>query len=336
MSSPTRRILTINSHEAWVHQLGYLGDAIDLVDGMPGRYCASWDTRIRPIPEHARLIALEDALAEQRKSGARRYDCVVAHNVTDLMDLKEARGPRLLVLHVTLEGRVRNEGAAAVPPGFAQTVKQYLDMMGGQAMAVSQLKQRSWNIGAPIVPCGVDVDGYLPHDGRLAAGIRVANQIGARREILHWSFHEQAFRDVPMRLVGHNPDMPGVAPADHWDHLKKLLSEHRFFVHTAHPELEEGYNMATVEAMAAGLPVLGNRHPASPIEHGKSGFLSDDPDELADHAKTLLRDPELARRMGQAARETARARFSIAQFVDNFRAVARMAERNWNRRNAGG
>lgn len=314
-----------------MYQLGYLGDAIDLIDGMPGRYCSSWDTRIRPIPPNARLIGLEDALAEQRKPDARPYDCIVAHNVTDLMDLKEARGPRLLVLHVTLEGRVRNEGASAVPPGFARTVQQYLDMVGGQAIAVSALKAKSWNIGARIVPCGVDVDGYLPHDGSVAAGIRVANQIGARREVLHWSFHERAFRDVPIRLVGHNPDMPGVAPSDDWDHLKRLLSQHRFFVHTAHPELEEGYNMATVEAMAAGLPVLGNRHPASPIEHGKTGYLSDDPDELADYAKALLRDPELATTMGRAARETARARFSIAQFVENFRGAARSAERHWKR-----
>ena len=37
----TKRILTINSHEAWVHQLSYLDDvALDIVDGAPGRYCA--------------------------------------------------------------------------------------------------------------------------------------------------------------------------------------------------------------------------------------------------------------------------------------------------------
>jgi hypothetical protein len=335
MSSPARRILTINSHEAWVHQLGYLGVAIDLIDGMPGRYCSSWDLRIRPVPENARLVGLEEVLAEQRKAGARPYDCIVAHSVTDLMDLKGARGPRLLVLHVTLEGRVRNEGAAAVPPGFTDTVRQYLEMVGGLAIAVSQLKATSWNIGAPIVPCGVDVDGYPPHQGTLAAGIRVANQIGARREILAWSFHERAFRDVSVRLVGHNPDMPGVAPADNWGHLKSLLSQHRFFVHTAHRELEEGYNMATVEAMAAGLPVLGNRHPSSPIEHGVTGFLSDDPDELGEHAKMLLGDPALAQKMGRAARETARARFSIAQFVTRFREVMRLADRNWRRRGAG-
>ena len=35
----TKRILTINSHEAWVHQLSYLDDVtLDIVDGAPGRF----------------------------------------------------------------------------------------------------------------------------------------------------------------------------------------------------------------------------------------------------------------------------------------------------------
>ncbi|HEY3595750.1 MAG TPA: glycosyltransferase, partial [Polyangiaceae bacterium] len=79
-------------------------------------------------------------------------------------------------------------------------------------------------------------------------------------------------------------------------------------------------------------PVLGNRHPSSPIEHGISGFLSDDPDELAEHAKMLLRDPERASEMGRAARETARTRFSIARFTTGFREVIQMAQRKWKLR----
>ena len=61
--------------------------------------------------------------------------------------------------------------------------------------------------------------------------------------------------------------------------------------------------MATLEAMAAGLPVLGNPHPTSPIEHGVSGFLSDDPAELHASAERLLQDRELAVHMGKEARK---------------------------------
>ena len=94
--------------------------------------------------------------------------------------------------------------------------------------------------------------------------------------------------------------MDRVHPADDWDHLKQIFSQHRFYIHTADPRLEDGCNMATLEAMAAGLPVLGNRHPTSPVEHGVSGWLSDDPVELRAYALRLLDDHDLARRMGVA------------------------------------
>ena len=76
--------------------------------------------------------------------------------------------------------------------------------------------------------------------------------------------------------------------------------------------------MATVEAMAAGMPILGNRHPCSLVEHGLSGFLSDDPDELRKYARMLLEDRDLAAKMGQEAQKTVTERFSKDKFKEAF------------------
>ena len=76
--------------------------------------------------------------------------------------------------------------------------------------------------------------------------------------------------------------------------------------------------MASIEAMAAGLPVLGNIHPSSPIKHGISGFLSDDPLELNNYAKLLLNDKDLAIKMGSKAREAVFDKFSLENFKNNF------------------
>ena len=167
-------------------------------------------------------------LAEQT-AGSAPYDCLVAHSGPDLLDLKTIAGPRILVLHVTLEGRARNEGKSEVPPGYAQMVRDYLAAVGGHAVAVSPLKASSWSLGADVVPFAVDVDAYPEYDGSVAAGIRVSNQISARKDYLYWDFYERAFHDISMRIVGHNPDMPGVEPSRNWDDLKSLLSSHRFF-----------------------------------------------------------------------------------------------------------
>jgi glycosyltransferase involved in cell wall biosynthesis len=87
--------------------------------------------------------------------------------------------------------------------------------------------------------------------------------------------------------------------------------------------------MASVEAMAAGLPVLGNRHPTSPIKHGISGFLSDNPAELRKFATILLEDKELANMMGQQARKTAIEEFPISRFARAFNLSIEKARDKW-------
>lgn len=321
------RILTPNCHEAWVHQLGVLNHHdLEIIDGLPNRYTKQWDQGIRPVPDNARLISLEEALHSTDP-----YDCIIVHNMTDLMDVKTIPGPRILVLHATLEGRIASEKANFSTTSIQKTLKTYMNQMGGHCIAVSRMKGKSWGFREDIVPCGVDPNSYLEWRGEDACGLRVANQIQAKRLILDWDFHEQAFGQLPVRVVGHNPEMHNVHPSQSWSDLKSLLSRHRFFIHTANPEMEDGYNMASLEAMAAGLPILGNVHPTSPITHGVDGFLSNDPDELKKWAEELLKDKDLAYKMGQAARKTVVQKFTLNHFATRMKKSISTAQKKFNR-----
>ena len=268
---------------------------------------------MRPVPPHARLLRLGDVLRSRES-----YACMIAHNLTDLLDVKTLPGPRILVLHETLEGAALEQDLAIPVSQFREAVAKFVSLSATHAVAVSALKGRSWGLGNDIVPASADPSDYRRWHGNLARGLRVANHILRRPRVLLWEFHQQAFDGLPVTLVGHNPGLDGVRPAANWDHLKEIFSQHRFYIHTADPQLEDGYNMATLEAMAAGLPVLGNQHPTSPVEHGVSGFLSDDPAELRSFAMRLLADQELAARMGAAAREAIAQRFSVQRFQKNF------------------
>jgi len=192
-----------------------------------------------------------------------------------------------------------------------EMLRRYIQMVNVHVVTVSMLKGKSCGFTEDIVPFGVDAGDYLPYSGHIAAGLRVCNFIESRKKILLWDFHQKAFDGIPVRLVGHNPSIPGVAASDNWQHLKEILQSHRFYIHTAAPKLEDGYNMASLEAMAAGLPILGNRHPTSPVKHEVSGFLSDDPDELHKYARMLLEDRNLAALMGEQARKTVTEHFSM-------------------------
>jgi len=310
------RLLVFNCHEAWVHQLGGLDRPMDVIVDLSGRFKRTWDEQMRPLPPNARIVTLERVLASPEP-----YYCIIAHNISDLLDVKLLPGPRLVVIHSTLEGRAREENSKVSPEKLSAMLKQYLALVAGHAVPCSLLKGRSWGFTDDIVPFAVNADDYPPHVGDVPAGLRISNHIKDRAHILMWDFHAEAFGDLPVHLVGHNPDNPDlgdVHAADNWADLKHTLSRHRFYIHTARTDCEDGYNMATLEAMAAGLPVLGNRHPTSPIVDGVSGFLSDDPAELHRRAAELLADADLAAQMGQAARQTAIEKFPMSAFRQAF------------------
>jgi hypothetical protein len=319
-----RKLLVFNCHEPWVYQLGVLGYDLDIIVDLPGKYNRGWDERMRPLPAHARLITLPKAIESPM-----RYYCIIAHNTTDLLDVRSRPEPRLLVLHHTIEGRLQEENSHIDPQEMKDRLRTYIELVGGHVVATSMFKGESWGYTDDVVHFGTDAEEYPPYEGNQARGLRICNFISSRRQILLWEFHEQAFAGIPVTLVGHNPDIPGVEAAKDWNHLKATLQSHRFYIHTADPQFEAGYNMATIEAMAAGLPLLGNCHPTSPIKHGVSGFLSDNPKELQRCAKILIEDGDLARMMGQQARKTVIERFSLTRFKHSFLRSIEIARRKW-------
>lgn len=102
---------------------------------------------------------------------------------------------------------------------------------------------------------------------------------------------------------------PGQVPADvlpRWYQAADVF----VLVPTPGPGEVEGFGLVYVEAGACGVPSVAGRNGGTPeaVLHGKTGLLvpGEDVDALAEAIITLLRDPELRARMGQAAQDHAR------------------------------
>jgi len=72
--------------------------------------------------------------------------------------------------------------------------------------------------------------------------------------------------------------------------------------------------LKVLQYMAAGLPVVANPFGVhlQMIEHGKSGFLADTPEDWIRAVRTLHDDPALAKQMGARGKEMVRARYSVS------------------------
>ncbi len=310
-----RRILTFNCHEPYVHHLAKLGYPLDVIDGLPGRYVKSWDTKARPVPDNVALIRLNDIYSRGP------YLAAICHNMSDLIAIKHLDVPRILILHVNLQGRVAEEGCELSTEDMQYTVRTYLRMVGGVVVAVSKPKLTSWGVDGTVIEPPVDGDDYGGYTGELPEGIRVSNFVSKRASVLAWNVHREIVRDIPLRLVGNNPDIVGVEPARDWNHLRHLLQTHRFYLHTSDPSLEDGYNLALLEAMGTGLPVVATRSPTSPVVDGQSGFISDDIEYLRWGIHQLLTDPQLAFQMGERGRQAVLQQFSVSRFLESWHEI---------------
>lgn len=123
------------------------------------------------------------------------------------------------------------------------------------------------------------------------------------------------------RAVGAKLIMPGAAKhfpvandvidvSPTWWGVPSFLGRMSAFLYVNHPSMKpETWGRAVTEAMAAGLPVIGENRGgvAEQIEHGVSGYLVDPDDKAAmvQYLYRLVDNPRRATRMGHHARHRA-------------------------------
>ena len=91
------------------------------------------------------------------------------------------------------------------------------------------------------------------------------------------------------------------------------------------PSLKEGLSLSALEAMAVGKPVIASRVGGTPevVIEGESGMLVEaaNATALAEAILALARDPQRARRMGEAGRVRVERYFDLERMVDQIEEV---------------
>ena len=188
-----------------------------------------------------------------------------------------------------------------------------------------------------VIPCGVDLERFRPQG--CAADpphiVCVARLVPVKNlELLLHACHQLQSRGIHFRcvIVGEGPcreqleatrtrlALEGVVALVGAAEQAQVLSWWRKAAIAVLTSEREGMPVSLIEAAACGLPAVATAVGGIPelVEDGVTGRLVRLADPLAFAAalEQLLRDPFLAARLGQAARQRAKERFSLRRQVD--------------------
>lgn len=165
-----------------------------------------------------------------------------------------------------------------------------------------------------VIEHGAVLPEPVRYTGELERGLAIVNHLARRGRRLGADVFAAAREHVPLDLVGMGAEeLDGLGEIRHAE-LPRFAARYRFFFN---PIRYTSLGLAVIEAMLAGLPIVGfaTTEMATVIENGVSGYIDTRLDRLIERMRDLLRDPTEAERLGRNARAYAEARFSIGRFA---------------------
>jgi len=293
------RILTWHVHGSYLDSLVQSGHEFFLPvkpDGTGGRGDWGWPDTVHDVPEEQIRDVDVDLVLYQHESNRR--------DAPRILSDRQLRGPRVHVEHDP-------------PLGHPTDTRHPVDDPDAILVHVTPFNDLMWDSGRTptrVIEHGVSVPDGVRYTGELDRGIVVVNNIRSRGRRLGLDVFEQARASVPLDLVGMDAESVGGLGEVKRTDLPAFEARYRFFFH---PIRYTSFGMAICEAMMVGLPIVGLATTEMPtvIEDGISGIVDTDVDRLVEGMRDLLRDPGLAREMGDLARDIALERFSIGRFV---------------------
>ena len=311
------KILSFNWHEPYLCLLARIGYEFLIVEPeiTPGQY-RRWDENMRPVPKNVCLISKTTA-REMLERG--EFDLIIAQNIKDLLAVKDYSLPKIVVFHNCLTTEIKLAKDQINREDYLDKVDILLE--GVHKVFISEKKRQDWGLNGDVILPGLDVSEYGGYSGDREVVLQVGNLLQERDLMMGYSISKKIVRDHPLMIMGMNPNIPGSRLSRGFQDLLAHFRSSRVFINTTVEEFEDGYNLSMLEAMATGMPVVSSWNKSSPIEDGKNGYVSKDPEYLNRRIDSLLRNPEEARRLGGKARETVQEKFPLQRFLQSWRKV---------------
>jgi hypothetical protein len=176
-----------------------------------------------------------------------------------------------------------------------------------------------WDSGTTptaVIEHGVQLPCPARYCGDLPKGVTAVNNLYRRGRRLGPDVFDYVRERVPLDLFGMGNAEHGLGEVPNPE-LASRCAHYRFFFN---PIRYTSLGLAVIEAMMIGMPVIGlaTTELATVIRSGVNGYVDTRPELLVRTMRQLLNDRRLAAEWGDAARRTARQRFGIERFCNDW------------------
>jgi glycosyltransferase involved in cell wall biosynthesis len=244
------------------------------------------------------------------RDAARNADLVHAHWLPAGWVAARTDTPFVVTLHGT------DVMLAERLPAFARTVLRRASVVIGVSTPLAEAARRFGARDVRVIPNGVDLP-LEPGSESEPAHVLYAGRLSKEKGVLELV---RATQGLPLVVLGDGPLRKHVPQARGFVPRGELETEYARAAIVVCPSRREGFGLTCLEAMAYGKPVVASAVGGlrDLVVDGQTGLLVPprDPAALRAALERLIGDRELRLRLGAAARDRARERFSWERVVD--------------------
>lgn len=282
--------------------------------GWRGPGIKTWETKYRPLPNNFTL--LNPQLGPNQIPIDVEFDFILSQNKFAHFPIAYQLSQNLHLPLISLEH--------CLPVNYSQPQLDQLKAMRGDInVFISEFSREKWGWGedeADVVHHGIDTKMFCPNDRvqRENRILTVCNDFIGRGHLLGYNIWQNVTKGLNTKVVG---DTKGLSlPAKScYDLIREYQSSSIYF----NTSIISPIPTSLMEAMSCGCAILTTATAMIPevIKDGVNGFITNDEKEMRQRLNFLLVNPDKARELGQAARQTIIDRFPLNNFVNNWNKI---------------
>jgi glycosyltransferase involved in cell wall biosynthesis len=303
----TYNILTFNTHERYQSQLAKTGHNFYAFTYEGGK---DWYSGHAPMPDNYYV------LPKNSMYPAINFDLIISNSKFGQFQTADQINRSLQIPIISLEHTLPLQSWPE------QQLKSFQSMSGDIDVFITEYSKKAWGMKGEVVYHSIDTDFFRPaeisHPHRENIILTVAHDFINRDYALNYQGWKRITEGLDFKVIGETEGLSKQSNS-----VEDLISEYQNALIYINPSVLSPVPTSLLEAMSCGCAIVTTETCEIPniIKHGVNGFMSNDEAELRKYCEQLLADPQLAVKMGEAARETIKEKFSQNRFVDEWNKI---------------